>query len=100
MQVVSQRVSAVIFRIEADVGRDARQDVIGGDKDAIALAKEAYMPIGVPRCPDHPVLLTYQVEVLSILDQGDGFMGRYANDVAQLLRVGLREPRLSRRHRV
>ena len=45
VQVVTQRIDTIIFRVEANIRRDARQDVIGGQKDAISFAEEADVPI-------------------------------------------------------
>src|ERR1700674_4266226 len=98
MQVIAQRIGAVIFRIEANVGGDTRQNVVGSDKNAIAFAEKADMPIGMARRPDDAVLFTQYIQVLPVLDHSKLFVWWDANNTAHLVRRDAREPLLVHRH--
>src|SRR5258708_17183491 len=95
MQVIVQRVVTVIFRVEADIRRDAWQDVIGGQEDAIAFAEEADMPIGVTWRPDNTGAFTYQVNGCSILNLCNQLVSGHANNLHHGFCSCLREPRLT-----
>ncbi len=69
-------------------------------EDAVALAKEANLPIRVSRCPDHAVIFTDQVDIFIIFNQRKCFMWWYANKGAHDLRIHLRKPEIGGRQAV
>ncbi len=65
------------------------EDVIGSQEDAIAIAEEADVSIGVSGSPDDAVALASQVEVLAVLDQRDCVGGWDSDDMVQLSGTGV-----------
>src|ERR1700738_4539781 len=92
MQIVAQGIRPVRLGIEADIGGNARQHMIRGQKDIVARTKKADQPITMPRYPENTVALGGKLNLLSILYKGKGRVWWYANNLAHTARLHLGVP--------
>ena len=65
VEVVAERVGARIG-IPADIGRDAWQDVVAAEEEAV-FAKQAHVVIGVAGGPDDAVGVGAEVEIIAVV---------------------------------
>src|SRR5579885_3331231 len=82
LQIILQRIGALRLRIEADVGRDAWQDMIGSKENAVFFAEKADVSIRMSWRPEHAVLFPEQVNAVAIFNQGDGLVRWDTQNVA------------------